>query len=325
VFIKRILLIRTDRFGEFILNIPVIKAIRQKFPLAYICVMVNPKVQELVEGNPDINEVLIYEEESMSSFFKIFGLAGEIKKKKFDLAVILNPKKDFNILTFLAGIPMRLGYNRKWGFLLTHKIDDKKYLGQKHEVEYNLDLVRRIGIDTLDKSLFIPISPDDERGVHLLLRDYDIFETTALVALHPWTSDPIKQWPIENFSQLAERLLNLSLHKVIVIGGKDEIGQSENFCKDKPSLINFTGKFSLRQLAAFLKKCSCLVSNDSGPIHMSSAVGTPVVAIFRNDMPAKSAKRWGPWGAEHVVIEKPNLKEITVIEVFEKIRGVLKK
>lgn len=323
--INKILIIRTDRFGEFILNTPVIKAIRQRFPAAYICIVVSPKVQEIVEGNPDINDIMIYDEKAMSGILKSFKLICEIRKRKFDLVVILNPKKKFNIITFLAGIPVRLGYNRKWGFLLTHKIEDKKFLGQKHEVEYNLDLVRRIGIDTEDKSLFIPISKEDEKSVDFLLKEYGILKPDSLIALHPWTSDPIKQWPTENFFQLAKRITKEFFSKVIIIGGKEEASQSNKFCEGNKELINLTGKLTLRQLAAFLKQCRCLVSGDSGPIHMASAVGTPVVAIFRNDIPAKSAKRWGPWGENHIVIEKNDLKKITVDEVLDKIKIILSK
>ena len=324
VDIKRILLIRTDRFGEFILNTPLIRAIKEKFPSSYLGIMVNPMVKGIVKGSPYIDEIMIYDKKAMQGFFKSLKFVSEIRKKKFDLAVILNPKKKFNIIAFLAGIPIRLGYNRKWGFLLTHKIKDRKFLGQKHEVEYNLDLVRRIGIDTQDKSLFISVDKEDERFIDSLLKGLGIINTDLLIALHPWTSDPVKQWPVENFLQLARRLSRELPCKVIIIGGKDEISQSVKFCQEKPDIINLTGKLTLGQSAALLKKCRLLISNDSGPVHLACAVGTQVIALFRNDIPAKSARRWGPWGEGHIVIEKPNLSDIKVEEVLEKIRSKLK-
>jgi heptosyltransferase-2 len=322
--IKRILLIRTDRFGEFILNTPIIRAIKEKLPLGYLCIMVNPSVREIAEGNPYINEIMIYDEKRMHGFFKSLKLIFEIKKKKFDLVIILNPKKKFNVITFLTGIPVRLGYNRKWGFLLTHKIEDRKSSGQKHEVEYNLDLVRRIGIDTQDKSLFISVDKEDEQFIDSLLKDLGIINTDLLIALHPWTSDPVKQWSIEDFSRLAQRLSKELSCKVIIIGGKEEIDKSINFCQGNPDLINLTGKLTLRLSAALLNKCRLLISNDSGPVHLACAVGTPVIALFRSDIAGKSARRWGPWGEEHIVIEKPNLSDIEVEEVLEKVRSKLK-
>ncbi len=285
--------------------------------------MVNPMVKGIVEGSPYIDEILIYDEKAMQGFFKSLKFVSEIRKKKFDLVVILNPKKKFNIITFLAGIPIRLGYNRKWGFLLTHKIEDRKSSGQKHEVEYNLDLVRRIRIDTQDKSLFISVDKEDEQFIDSLLNGLGIINTDLLVTLHPWTSDPVKQWPVENFLQLASRLSRELPYKVIIIGGKDQISQSVKFCQENPDIINLTAKLTLGQSAALLKKCRLLISNDSGPVHLACAVGTLVIALFRNDIPAKSAKRWGPWGEGHIVIEKSNLADITVDEVLVKIKEML--
>lgn len=316
---NRILLIRTDRFGEFILNTPVIRAIKEKFPFSYLCVMVNPAAKEIIEGSSYINEIMIYDERVMRGFFKNFKLITEIRNRRFDLAIILNPKKKFNIITFLADIPIRLGYNRKWGFLLTHKIKDRKFLGQRHEVNYNLDLVRILGIDTEDKRPFVAIDRGDEESIEFLLKEINIVSSDLLIALHPWTSDPAKQWPIKNFSRLAQRLSEEFSCRVTIIGGKDEMNQAKEFFGDKPYLIDLTGKLTLRQSAALLKKCRFLISNDSGPVHLACAVGTPVIALFRNDIPAKSARRWGPWGEGHIVIEKNNLADITVDEVLSKI------
>jgi len=82
-------------------------------------------------------------------------------------------------------------------------------------------------------------------------------------------------------------------------------------------------KTTLPELAALLKRGSLVVSGDSGPMHLATAVGTPVIALFRNDLPGKTAKRWGPWGKNHIVIEKSNLNNITVDEVFSKVKEVL--
>lgn len=321
--INRILLIRTDRFGEFILNIPVINAIRMKFPSAYICIMVGPMVKELMEGNSMVNEILVYDEKAMRGFIKNFKLIREIRKRKFDLTVILNPKKKFNILTFLSGIPFRLGYNRKWGFLLTQRVEDRKFSGEKHEAEYNLDLVRSLGIEVKDKSLIIPLFKEDGEAVDFLLKSQGITDADSLIALHPWTSDPIKQWPLERFSELAERLSGEFLGKIIIIGGREESELSKGFCQSKRYLINLTSRLTLRQLAAFFKKCRLLISNDSGPVHLASAVNTPVLVIFRSGLPGKSSKRWGPWGERNSIIENESLEKISVDEVLTKVKTML--
>ncbi len=320
--IKKILIIRSDRFGEFILNTPAIKAVKNKFPAAAITLMVSPVVKEIVEGWPIIDEILVYPKGRLQG---ILSLVSEFRKRKFDLAVVLNPQKEFHIAAFLAGIPMRVGYERKFGFLLSHKIQDKKHLGQKHEVEYNLELLNAIGVDCQDKSLFISFDRGDEKTIDFVLGERGVSDADNIIAVHPWTSDPVKQWPLDNFAKLVESLLKEISLKVIIIGGKEEVEQSEEFCKDKIGLINMTGKLTLRQLAAFLRRCKLLVSNDSGPVHLAAAVGTPVVALFRSDLVGKTAKRWGPWGQGHIVIEKSNLYDITVDEVFDKVMEVLKR
>jgi ADP-heptose:LPS heptosyltransferase len=140
-----------------------------------------------------------------------------------------------------------------------------------------------------------------------------------IIAIHPFTSAPLKQWPLERFKDLAQVLIQEPGLKVAIIGVSDE---KIDFAEGVINMINQT---SLIELAAFLKRSSLLISSDSGPVHLAAAVGTPVVALFRNDLPGKTAKRWGPWGNGHIVIEKTNLNDIAVDEVMIKVKEVLNK
>ncbi|OQX54352.1 MAG: hypothetical protein B5M48_01175 [Candidatus Omnitrophica bacterium 4484_213] len=347
----KILLIRTDRFGEFILNLPAFRAVRKGFPNSHIAVMAQPYIRELIEDNPDINEVIDYELENQKGILPGLKLSWFLKKKKFDLAIIFNPSKKFNIITFLAGIPLRVGYERKWGFLLTHKIEDKKYLGEKHEVEYNLDLVRLITRRTFtplntppqaefngasatrftlkDKNPFIPVKKEDDEFVEKRLTNLYLHvggvsgEEGTLIAIHPWTSNSQKQWPIGNFVELADKISQWEKVKVVIIGGKEEREFSQQyFANNVKGIVNFAGEFTLGQSAALLKRCKLLVSCDSGPVHLAAAVGTPVLALFRSGIPGVGAKRWGPWGKGHIVIEKENLEQISVEEVLKAVREI---
>ncbi len=318
--VKNILVVRNDRFGEFLLNIPALRALKETFSDARLIAVVDPYTKELAESVLFIDEIIEWgrQRHSLSEKLRFIKL---LREKSIDMAIMLNPTKDFNIITRFAGIPIRVGYDRKWGFLLTHKMEDKKYLGQRHEIEYNLELVSLIGTGTEDKTLCLSI---DDREINDLFRDFNIKDYNNLIALHPWTSDPIKQWPLENFCELAKRLVREQDIKAVIIGGKDELTKGTEFLKNlDDNLINLTGRTTLRQLAAVLKKCKLLISGDSGPVHLACAVGTKVLAIFRNDIPGKSARRWGPWGRGHIVIEKGKLCDITVAEVFDKAREVL--
>lgn len=320
--IQNILVVRNDRFGEFLLNIPAFRALKETFINARLIAVVNPSVKELAENISFIDEIIEWDQGGHPLAGKL-GFVNLLRKMKIDIAVMLNPNKEFNIFTYLSGIPIRAGYNRKWGFLLTHKMADKKHLGQRHEIEYNLELVSLIGAKTEDMTLTLTL---DDRATDILPASFNIKNDHNLIALHPWTSDPVKQWPIQNFRELAERLTREQGAVVVAVGGKDELTKSAGLFKDiDGNLINLTGRTTLMQLAAILKKCKLLISGDSGPVHLACSVGTKVLAIFRNDIPGKSAHRWGPWGDGHTVIEKANITDITVAEVFDKARGVLNK
>jgi ADP-heptose:LPS heptosyltransferase len=296
--IKNILVVRSDRFGEFLLNIPAIRALKENFPETKITLAVSAEVKELAGTIEQADEVEIWGEDFRKS----------LRQRKFDICVVMNPAKEAHLAAFLAGIPVRVGYNRKWGFLLTKKIADNKALGLKHEVESNLELVSLIGAKTIDKSISLEKLPE-----------YSNPEYRGAIAVHPFTSDLVKQWPLERFMELAERIAQEFKSKVVLVG---RAGDAVTVPFGVIDLINRT---SLVELAQILKQCRLLVTCDSGPMHLAEAVGTPVVALFRNDLPGKTAARWGPRLAHSIVIENNNLPNILVDEVFGRVKEVLKK
>lgn len=303
--IHRILVIRTDRIGDVLLNIPAIRALKYSFNSS-VAALVNPAAKELLEGIPEIDEIISFDEERWNkNIFARLSLLRQLRKGRFDLAVILNPNKRFHILTYLAGIPLRLGYDRKWGFLLTHKIEDKKFQGQKHEVKYNLDLVRSIGADTDNQRIYIKIDEEEMHFIKELLLKYGIKDKDLIIAIHPYSSNPAKCWPKENYAFVEDELYSRFGAKVVIIGGARERSSAMKLISlSKYPPINLCGKLTLKQLAAFFQKCSMLISNDSGPVHIAAATGTPTVVIFGRNIPGVSPKRWGPWGSGHIVLHK---------------------
>ena len=321
--IKNILAVRNDRFGEFLLNIPALRALKEAYPGSKLTLVVSPYLRELAGCLDCADEVITWENRN-HKFSEVLECSRQLKAKKFDLCVIFNPSREFNIISFLAGIPRRIGYNRKLGILLTRRIEDRKHLGERHEVEYNLQLAELAGAKTTNPNPALRINQDALKGLSGELGA--LKDSVSLVAVHPWTSDPIKQWPLDNFYALTRKLMNLPNLKVVIVGGQEEMSKAARVFNEKEDgLLNLTGKTSLKQLAAILKRCKLLISGDSGPVHLAASVGTPTIAIFRSDIPAKGSKRWGPWGSGHIVIEKDNLLEITVGEVFNKVQEGLKK
>jgi len=319
--IKNILAIRNDRFGEFLLNIPAFNSLKKSFPQAKLTLIVNPYVLELAKCIPCADEVIGWSDKK-HSLPELLRLSRILKKKKFDLCVVLNPSAESHILSFLSAIPVRAGYNRKLPFLLNKKIEDSKNSALKHEVEYNLDLVKAAGADALDKTLSIRL---ENNIIDSSLEKFKLAKSEKLIAIHPWTSDIVKQWPLENFKTLALKIVNELKIMTVIVGGIEEEARSKQYFENinEGLIINLTGKTSLVELAALLKNCKLLVSGDSGPAHLAAAVNTKTITIFRNDLPGKTPKRWAPWGENHIIIENNALTKITPDEVFQKIKGAL--
>ncbi|MGE4357358.1 MAG: lipopolysaccharide heptosyltransferase II [Candidatus Omnitrophota bacterium] len=302
---KRILIIRTDRIGDVVLSTPVIKNLRDNFPQSFITIMVRPYTREIVEGNPYLDEVIVYDKERKDrSFLATLKFVFKIRKYKFDLAIILHPTNRVHIISFLAGIPKRVGYKKKLGFLNTDRIEEKKYLGEKHELDYNLDLLNYLGIPSHDRTLFFPIDKEAEEKVVLFLKENNL-EDKNFVVIHPGASCPSKIWPAENFASVSDSLIRDFGMKILIVVAEKEAYLGEkvrNFMKETPILA--LGKFSLKELASLLKRAKLFISNDSGPVHIAVAVGTPVISIFGRKQPGLSPKRWGPLGEGNIILHK---------------------
>lgn len=306
MMLKNILIVRNDRFGEFLLIIPALRAIKQAYPDAKITAVIDPQLKDLAKCVDFIDELIFWPPAKHSPIQKL-RLLKNLRKSHFDAAVMFNPSKEFNFFTYFSGIPVRVGYDRKAAALLTHKVKDLKHLGIKHEISYNLDLVSLINARTNDLSLSLNLK-------HCAVKNI------ADIVIHPWTSDPIKQWPIENFIVLAKRITSELSRNVTIIGGPEEAQKSQQcFNGLGENIKNLAGKTTLTELACLLSKSKLLISADSGPVHLAGCVGLPVLALFRNDIPGKGPKRWGPVGENSQVIAKPKLEVISVDEVFQKV------
>lgn len=295
---KRILIVRTDRIGDVLLSTPVITALRKAYPDAYLAMMVSPYVKEIVEGNPYLDEVITYDKDGKhKSWQRTWRFALNLRKKKFDLALILHPTNRVHMITFLAGIKRRIGYDRKLGFLLTDRLKHTKQMGEKHELEYALDLVRYLCIEPEDKNLVIPMREEAQAKADMILKDEGISFKDRLVAIHPGASCISKLWPLERFAQLADRLIEKYGVTILILCGSKDTSKAETMLKGMHHrAINLAGKTSVSQLAGIIKRCQLFISNDSGPVHIASGVGTPVISIFGRSQKGLSPTRWGPVG-----------------------------
>ncbi|MDP2928048.1 MAG: lipopolysaccharide heptosyltransferase II [Candidatus Omnitrophota bacterium] len=306
ILYHRILIVRTDRLGDVLLSTPVIKALRQKFPQGYISMMVSPYTKDVLDGNPALDEIIAFDKDAKDKcWLATLKFAGLLRKKKFDLAIVLHPTTRMHLLTFLAGIPKRLGYDRKFGFLLTDRIKHTKQYGQKHESEYALDLIRYLGIQPQDKTLFMPIKQESEKWVDVLFSQAGIRDSDKLLVIHPTASCHSRIWPGERFAEVADKLAQKYGFKVVIISGPKDMQKAQEVIKNmRIKALNLAGKTSISQLASLLRRCQLFISTDSGPMHMASALGVPVITIFGRSQAGLSPQRWGPLGEKNRILHK---------------------
>ncbi len=304
---KRILVSRTDRLGDVVLSIPAIKALRDNYPDIYIAMLVSPQIAEILKDNPWLDEIIVYDKNKLQrSFFATIRFIFSLRKRKFDLVLVLHPNCWVHIMVFLAGIRRRIGYDRKCSIFLTEKIKHLKQLGEKHELEYVLDLVRRLGIRPHDYRPVVFLNAKLQDWAVSILEKEGVGKLDKIMAVHPSASCISKIWPAEKFADAARALSGrYNFKKVLILAGAKDIKIAEKVSSLLGDLaVDFSGKTDLRQLAALLWRVQLFLSNDSGPVHVASAVGTPVISIFGRNQKGLSPRRWGPVGPLDRVLHK---------------------
>lgn len=296
---KRILVMQTGGWiGDMILLTPALRALRKDSPEAYIAMLVNPLVADLMERNPYLDEVIVYDKRGKNRGIRqMRRMAGRLRARQFDTAVILHPTSVRSaVLAFTAGIPERIGANLSGrGPFLTTKT--RRQVGI-HEVQRYLDIVDPIaGADHNRKLEFWGIDGDDEKFAEHILEGH----TDRIIGINPCTTWPSKRWPAEMFAALIDHLSRRFDAHIVITGGPGDLPLGDEIMEHTSSqTLNLMGRTTLWQLGALIKRCDVYITCDSGPMHISSAVDTPTIALFGPTDPA----RHGPIGINHIVVKK---------------------
>ncbi|MDP8258169.1 MAG: lipopolysaccharide heptosyltransferase II [Candidatus Aadella gelida] len=304
---RRILITRTDRMGDVVLSTSVIRSVRKQFPEAYIAFMVRPENKDIVMCNPDLNRVIVYDKYGLQKkFFSTVKFAFALRKDKFDTAIMLHPTNRVHIMSFLAGISKRIGYDKDMGWLLTNKMPHKKNMGERHETDYNKDLLAYAGFDVsgYNNKPYMYTTSEDKGLIDSIEKSHSLKEKK--IALHVGASCASKRWPPERFAKVADVLIKEYGCDVVLIGAdKTEKYSSLVVSSMKENAVDLTDNLLLGELAELLSRCMLFISNDSGPVHIASAVGTPAIVVFGRNDPGLSPKRWGPLGEKDIVLHEP--------------------
>ena len=304
---RRILVSRTDRLGDLVLSTPVFEALRCQFPAAYLACLTFLENRAVVEGNPHLNEVILYDKKGTEKgWLGNLRFAFELSRKRFDTVVHLHPTNRMHLVSWLARIPVRIGYRKKNAWALTQNLEDKKKLGLKHEAEYNFDLLSLLGVQQPEKiSLHFPLKENDRVSLNFLLGNMGLKQDKPYVVLNPSASCPSKIWSSERFAALADQIQEKYGFQIVLIGaGQDRSFASQVKARTSRTVFDLSGKLSLGMLAWLLKGAKLLISNDSGPVHVASAVHAPVISIFGRNLSGLSPRRWGPLGEKARVVHK---------------------
>lgn len=286
----RILLVRNDKIGDLVLAIPAIRALRETYPKSYIAMLVSDYASDVVFGNPDLNEVIVEHKGKLSEFLKLLE---KVKSRKFDVAIILFPFLRTALLAFLGGIPLRISTGFKfYQFFFNRLIYLRRSKGLKHEIDYNLDLVRLIGADTANKKPCIAVSRDDEEYVDRFLKEIGIKNNDILIGLNPGSGFSARKWKEKYFAELAVVFKQRLDAKVLILWGPGERELAEKVLKLANGTAELAFETRIKQLAALMKRCSLIVTNNTGPMHIAAAVGIPMVELFDPKW-ACSPVRWG--------------------------------
>ncbi|MCX5716640.1 MAG: lipopolysaccharide heptosyltransferase II [Candidatus Omnitrophica bacterium] len=278
---NRILVVNVNWLGDVLFSTPLIRALRQKFPDAYIACMVVPRCKEILTLNPHLDEVIIYDEGGRhKGLIGKFKIVSYLKSQGFDTAILLHRSFTRTLIVFLAGIGRRIGYyTKKRAALLTEAVEPPPE--DMHRVDVFLNLGKTLGINLKNRDYEFFISDEDRKNAGFILENTGIGKTDRFVVINPGGNWAPKRWPVGKFAKLADELIKRFGLKVAITGSRRDIRLGEHVAslmKEKPAVL--CGKTTLRELAAVMEKAKVVIANDSGPMHISISMTAKTAALF---------------------------------------------
>ena len=304
--IKRVVVRGTNWAGDAIMTIPALRQLRQTLPKAHLTLATRPTTAELFADAEFIDDLLVGNEAGTLSAVRSWSGRG------FDLAILLTNSFQSALVSFLARVPNRLGYatqHRK--LMLTDPVPLPSWCVSRHEVYYYLNLIaelksllNREAQPARELNPHLTISLQRRTDARALLTNNGVAVTDTLVALCPGSiNSRAKRWPAERFAQVADQLSEQSGVKILLVGSAEELPISlevKNRMRHNPVLL--TGQTTLGAAAAVLSHVDLLITNDTGPAHIASALGRPTLVIFGPTNPLTTS----PFADAEIVRKPPD-------------------
>lgn len=296
---QRFLLSRTDRLGDLVLSTPVATALKKEFPEAEVYFLARDYAAEILDLHPHVEGVLRLD--SLGETMPANELAKLLRSYEFDVVLALYPRPQLAWAFYRAGIRMRIGTGYRWySRLFNARVYEHRKHAQHHEAEYNLHLLRPLGIAHAPVEFHYRFTALHEQAFAEKVPAWGLAENYAV--LHPGSGGSARDWPLEHFASLATYLNRERKLQVVLIGNAHE-KKTVAFIQEKAQtkLVDLAGRLSLIELAFVLRGAALFVGNSSGPLHLARMMGAPVVAFYP-PITACRPERWGPYGARADVL-----------------------
>ena len=305
---ENLLVIRTDRIGDVVLSLPLAEIVKKYYPECRITFLVRNYTKDILNDHPFIDETIILHE--LNKKITIAKNVEVIKRFNFDSCIIVYPTFQTSLIIFLSGIKNRIGTGYRWySFLFNNKIYEHRKYAERHELEYNVNLLKAFGINEkvnpANINFNLSINKESEKKIEALLNNFKVNNTKPILIIHPGSGDSAVDLPVNKFKSLIEGLLKKNKFQILITGSKSETAMCEEL-KINDKIKNLGGLLNLSELIALINKSDIFVANSTGPLHIAAALGKYIIGFYPNLLPC-SAKRWGPYTNKKIVFS-PKIK-----------------
>ena len=284
--IQKILIRSTNWIGDAVMTTPAGRSIRLNYPEAEITLLALPWVGDVFSASPHIDKIFTYDKNGRHSGIKgKFVLAGDLREKAYDAAILLQNAFEAAFITTLARIPIRAGYTTDGrGLLMTHGVKKHKDIKLRHQVHYYQEMLQGLGLHPGPDDLELHINDEDIFWSANTINQYSAGQKVTIIGINPGAAyGPAKCWPVEKYAALAKKLCQAQDVIVVVFGTKADCAaakQIQEAVNNQIKVVDLTGKTTLGQALGMISLCNVFVTNDSGLMHVSAALKVPTVAIF---------------------------------------------
>ena len=300
--LKKILLIRLRRIGDVVMTTPAVAALKRALPPASLTYVIEAPLRRLVEGNPDLDRVIVVPAGQGTAGF--LGFIRDIRREKYDAVLDFHGGPRASRIAWLSGAKLKVGYELKHkGFMYDIRVPRSSPEGRIHSVENHLNLVRALGLQVEEPlpPLSLPQARKEEKEKIDRFWLENGLAAAATIVLHVGAGNEFRDWGVENLSSLASLLALRAGAKVVLVGAAGDRQRAAEVRSASPSsVLSLAGELNLIELRDLIARAKVFVGPDSGPMHIAATTQTPIVALFGPTLPANFA----PWRAESTLIEK---------------------